>query len=68
MLNNKAFTILGAIISILILSFCMLSINIFLLQLSNYLRYLQVQHKDFNIKRSMNSCLAAGYEKDICPY
>lgn len=66
MLHNKSFTIMGSILSMLILSFCALSLNMFLLEMSSYLFYLQFQYKSFNIKRSLNSCFASGYGEDIC--
>lgn len=64
--KNQAFTIWESIISILILSCCVLSVNIFLIDIIYCLSNLNSIAKYFVANRNVATCYAAYNNKNLC--
>ena len=64
--NTKAFTILGAIISLLILSFSVTAINMFLLDMLKYSSCLKSQVKIFVLAKNRTACYFAYHDEQLC--
>ena len=62
----KAFTILGAIISLLILSFSVTAINMFLLDMLKYSSYLEFQTKMLVLDKNKTACYFADHNGQLC--
>lgn len=63
---KQAFIILESVISILILSFYILTINMFLLDVINFLFYLEFIAENFNVNRNITSCLSVYHNEALC--
>jgi Tfp pilus assembly protein PilV len=62
----KAFIILEAIISLLIVSFCILAINSLLLAMLNYLANSKTQTKDFYLTKNLEACYVVYNNYQLC--
>jgi len=62
----KAFTILGAIISLLILSFSVTAINMFLFDMLKYSTHLKSQFKMFVLAKNRTACYFAYHNEQLC--
>ena len=64
--SDLSFIILESLISILILSFYILTINMFLLDVINFLFRLEFIAENFNVNRNITSCLYVYHNEDLC--
>jgi hypothetical protein len=64
--SNRAFAILESVISVLILSFYILTINMFLLDVINFLFHLKIIAENFTVNRNVTSCLSVYHNEDLC--
>lgn len=64
--SNRAFVILESVISVLILSFYILTINMFLLDEINFLFHLEIIAENFNVNRNITSCLSVYHNEALC--
>ena len=62
----KAFTVLEIIISLLIVSFCILTINPLLLDMLHYLTNLKNQTKNLCLTKNLESCYAVYKNHQSC--
>ncbi len=64
--NTKAFTILGSIISLLILSFGVTAINMFLLDMLKYSSHLKSQTEMLVLDENKTACYFAHHNEQLC--
>lgn len=64
--SNRTFIILELVISAFILSFYILIINMFLLDIINFLFYLESTAEKFTVNRNIASCLSVYHNEHLC--